>query len=41
MIPSIVATEQHPVNRLVEAYGSGHLSWTLIGAKRFFIGPKT
>lgn len=30
-IQEIVAADRHPVNRLIEAYGDGRLSWRLIG----------
>ncbi|MCX7319725.1 MAG: hypothetical protein NT113_09610 [Hyphomicrobiales bacterium] len=29
-IQSLVATDQHPVNRLIEAYADGRLSWSRI-----------
>jgi hypothetical protein len=30
-IQKIVAADRHPVNRLVEEYEDGRLSWTLAG----------
>jgi hypothetical protein len=30
-VQAIVAADRHPVNRLIEAYADGRLSWRLIG----------